>query len=119
MLISRLECVIAGHSRTVRLSPGTTSAGAYAREDAREEFRCNFGLNPRYREQILREPLRVSGVDENGEVRIVELAGHPFFVATLFLPQLSSTPAPPHPLIGAYLRAAAAFHDSRGNRLRA
>lgn len=98
----------------MRLTPGTTSAGAYGRDDAREEFRCNFGLNPRYRQQVLQEPLRVAGVDENGEARIIELANHPFFVATLFLPQLSSTPAAPHPLIEAYLRAAAAFHDLRG-----
>jgi CTP synthase (UTP-ammonia lyase) len=43
----------------------------------------------------------------------MELMNHRFFVATLFLPQLSSSPATPHPLIMAYLRAAAVFHDSR------
>jgi CTP synthase (UTP-ammonia lyase) len=76
-------------------------------------FRCNFGLNPRYRERILGEPLRVAGVDDEGEVRVVELGNHPFFVATLFLPQLSSTPAAPHPLIVGFLRAAETFRDSR------
>jgi CTP synthase (UTP-ammonia lyase) len=116
LLISRLECTIAGQARTVRLAPGTTTARAYGREQATEAFRCTFGLNPRYRAKILSEPLRVGGVDENGEVRVVELGGHPFFVATLFLPQLSSTPAAPHPLVLAYLRAAVAFRDSRGIR---
>ena len=113
LLISRLECSIAGQTRTVRITPGTRTARAYGREEAQEAFRCNFGLNPRYREKILSEPLRVAGVDDDGEVRVVELANHRFFVATLFLPPLSSTPAAPHPLVVAYLRAAAAFHAAR------
>lgn len=117
-LISRLECRIAGETRTVRLLPGSASVHAYGREEAEEAFRCHFGLNPKYRLKVLTDPLRVAGVDDNGEVRVVELSNHPFFVATLFLPQLASTPTAPHPLIVAYLRAAAAFHDSRGVRSR-
>ena len=116
LLISRLECSIAGESRTVRILPGTTTRSAYDRGEAEEAFRCHFGLNPKYRARVLSEPLRVAGVDDSGEVRVVELGHHPFFVATLFLPQLTSTPVAPHPLIVAYLRAAAAFHDSRGAR---
>jgi CTP synthase (UTP-ammonia lyase) len=86
---------------------------AYGREEATEQFHCNFGLNPSYRELVVGEPLRVAGTDREGEVRVVELRNYRFFVATLFLPQLSSRPETPHPLIVAYLRAAVAFHDSR------
>ena len=57
--------------------------------------------------------LDITGVDQQGEARIVELKKHYFFVATLFLPQLSSFPEMPHPLIMAYLRAAMAFHELR------
>jgi CTP synthase (UTP-ammonia lyase) len=39
----------------------------------------------------------------------VELAGHHFFLATLFQPQLSSSPQKPHPLLTAFVRAAAEF----------
>ena len=46
------------------------------------------------------------GVDQDGEARVLELPDHRFFVATLFVPQLSSSPGSPHPLIVAYLRAA-------------
>jgi CTP synthase (UTP-ammonia lyase) len=115
-LISRLECSLAGEARSVRLLPGTTTVRAYGREEAEEAFRCNFGLNPEHRAKVVSGSLRVAGVDDSGEVRVVELGNHPFFVATLFLPQLSSTPAAPHPLIVAYLRAAAAFRGSRGIR---
>jgi CTP synthase (UTP-ammonia lyase) len=55
----------------------------------------------------------IAGEDGEGNVRIVELRSHPFFVATLFVPQLSSEPGDPHPLIVAFLEAAAAFHASR------
>jgi len=48
----------------------------------------------------------VSGIDADGEVRIVELKEHPFFIATLFVPQHRSNPEVPHPLITAYLEAA-------------
>jgi CTP synthase (UTP-ammonia lyase) len=45
-------------------------------------------------------------------VRVVELTDHRFFVATLFVPQLSSRPDAPHPLITALLKAARAQHSS-------
>ena len=40
--------------------------------------------------------------------RIVELPDHPFFLATLFLPQARSTAASPHPLLAGYAAAATA-----------
>lgn len=53
----------------------------------------------------------MSGVGEAGEIRVVELPDHPFFLATLFLPQARSSAAAPHPLLAGYpaaVRAAAA-----------
>ncbi len=54
-----------------------------------------------------RPVVRVAGVDiADGTTRIMRLAHHPFFYLTLFVPQTSSTPAAPHPLVTAYLAAA-------------
>jgi CTP synthase (UTP-ammonia lyase) len=51
----------------------------------------------------------VAGVDaEDGDVRVMRLTDHPFFVLTLFVPQTSSSPDRPHPLILGFLRAALA-----------
>jgi CTP synthase (UTP-ammonia lyase) len=47
--------------------------------------------------------LRISGTDANREARILELTGHPFFVATLFVPQLNSSDNEHHPLVAAFL----------------
>jgi CTP synthase (UTP-ammonia lyase) len=92
--------------------PGTLSRQVYGREELIEEFSCNYGLNPAYRDQICSGGLRIAGLDPDGEVRIVELSDHPYFIATLFLPQLSSKSNMPHPLILGYLRAAQAFSSN-------
>jgi CTP synthase (UTP-ammonia lyase) len=84
----------------------------YQNEAVTEQFRCNYGLNPNYQAEISRSGLQIAGIDLAGEVRIVELPRHRFFMATLFLPQLSSTPERPHPLILAYLKAAVAFRTA-------
>jgi len=72
-----------------------------------EDFACNYGLNPLYQDRLRTEELRVSGYDEDGAVRIVELSSRPFFIATLFLPQMRSSAEKPHPLMLAYLKATA------------
>jgi CTP synthase (UTP-ammonia lyase) len=78
-----------------------------------EQFRCSYGLNPNYLPDFSSGPLKITATDASGEARIIELAGHPFFVATLFLPQHVSRPGVPHPLVLAYVEAADAFHRRR------
>ena len=108
LVISKLACSLVGQAQTVEIMPGTRARRAYGADRVVEQFRCSYGLNPLYRETIGSGPLEVAGVDANRAVRIVELPAHPFYVATLFLPQLSSSPGEPHPLILAYLKAATA-----------
>lgn len=93
-------------ARPVRILPGTRLYAAYGREEASEEFFCNYEVNPEYREALERAGLRVSAVGEAGEVRAVELPGCRFFVATLFQPQLAPLGERPHPVLAAYLLAA-------------
>lgn len=64
-----------------------------------ERSHCSFGINPAYRERFKRSGFRVAGTDERGEARLTEREGHPFFVGSLFQPQLGSTPEHPHKLI--------------------
>jgi CTP synthase (UTP-ammonia lyase) len=73
-----------------------------------EDYYCNYGLNPEYRSRIEETGLHVTGSDEEDEVRIVELEGHPFFVATLFCFQTRSRPDEPHPLVAGFVDAARA-----------
>jgi CTP synthase (UTP-ammonia lyase) len=104
-VISRLACSLVGTLGTVQLKAGSRVARAYGQTQTQEQYLCNFGLNPEYMERLRASDLRIVGTDQNAAVRAVELADHPFFVGTLFLPQLRSTEAAPHPVILAFVRA--------------
>jgi CTP synthase (UTP-ammonia lyase) len=112
LVISKLACSLAGTSQAVRIVPGTLAHQAYGKEEAVEQFRCSYGINPEYRGAIEDGALKVAGLGPDGEVRIIELSGYRFFIATLFLPQISSSAEAPHPLLVAYLKAALAFKTS-------
>ncbi|MEA3145947.1 MAG: hypothetical protein QOI53_1404, partial [Verrucomicrobiota bacterium] len=52
-----------------------------------------------------RPDLVISGQDLNGEIRIIEIPHHPFFLGTLFVPQNQSSESKPHPLVIGFLEA--------------
>jgi CTP synthase (UTP-ammonia lyase) len=109
LFISKLVCSLAGQSQTIKITQGSNAHQAYGRQEVTEQFYCNYGLNPRFRDEVEKGKLKITGVDLEGEVRIVALSDHRFYIATLFLPQVLSKPESPHPLIVDYLRAAVAF----------
>ena len=106
LFVTPLSCSVAGQTMTVHIKDGTRAAAAYASLTATEKYYCNFGLNPSYLDTIVQAGLQVSGTDQDGEPRILELPDRSFYVATLFVPQTSSTPSSPHPLIAALVAAA-------------
>jgi CTP synthase (UTP-ammonia lyase) len=106
LFISELSCSLAGRTMAVELLAGSRAAQFYGGTGASERYYCNFGLNPEHQRLLDEGGLRVVGVDQDGEARVLELPDRRFYVATLFVPQLSSAPGAPHPLIVAYLRAA-------------
>jgi CTP synthase (UTP-ammonia lyase) len=106
LFITELSCSLAGQKMAVKLSGDSRAAQFYARTEIAEEYYCNFGLNPEHQRLLDEGGLRVVGVDGDGEARVLELPDYRFFIATLYVPQLSSSPESPHPLITAYLRAA-------------
>jgi CTP synthase (UTP-ammonia lyase) len=93
------------------LVPGTRLADIYSSTETHEEYFCNYEVNPAYVGRFQDAGLLVSAWGDKQAVRAVELRGKHFFVATLFQPQLSSTVDAPHPLVLAYLRAAAEFRQ--------
>jgi len=103
-----------GQQRTVAIRPGTRAGDLYGIPSADENFYCNYGINPQWVRRLEAGGLSVSGVGDEGEVRIMELPGHPFYVVTLFLPQARSTPAEPHPLVVGFADAARAWRASSG-----
>ena len=107
LFVTPLSCSLAGRTLPITLSPESRAAGMYGTTDAVERYYCNFGLNPAYQDQLHHKGFRIVGTDVNGEARILELPTHRFYIGTLFVPQVQSEPGKPHPLVIAFLEAAA------------
>jgi CTP synthase (UTP-ammonia lyase) len=105
LFVTPLSCSLAGQALTVDVHPLARAGDAYGAARVTERYYCNFGLDPDRVDDLVAGGLCVSGRDDLGEVRIVELPHHRFFVATLFVPQARSTPAEPHPLVTALVAA--------------
>lgn len=103
LFISQLACSLAGQTMQLSFLPGSQIAAIYRATLATEEYYCNFGVNPDHLSDLKSGPLKVTGSDSEGEVRVVELPEHPFFLGTLFVPQARSTRENPHPLVTAFL----------------
>ena len=106
-VIVRLECSLKGHEEAVMIVPGTRAAKISGPGRRTERYHCDYGLNSAYLERLSQGGLSFSGFDDDGQVRIAELPGHPFFVATLFQPELHGDGSQPHPIIVAMAQAAA------------
>lgn len=105
--IAPLSCSLVERSGKVLFAPGSRIRAAYGRDFAEEPYHCSYGLNPRYASLLHGRSLKVVAVDEDGDARAVELDGHSFFVATLFQPERAALHDRSHPLVEAYLAAAA------------
>ena len=105
-LIVPLACSLAGHEGTVRVTAGSLAEAALGAERTVERYHCSYGLSPAFPGVLREHGVRFTGVDENGEVRIAELPGHPFFLVTLFQPELAGDGSRAHPIIKAFATAA-------------
>jgi CTP synthase (UTP-ammonia lyase) len=85
----------------LNFAEGSQVAKIYGENSAIEEYYCNFGVNPEKIELLKSGSLQITGSDVEGEIRVIELPDHPFFLATLFVPQARSTSSRPHPLVSA------------------
>jgi len=77
------------------------------KDTVEEEFFCNYEVNPEYEYAAMEAGFPVVARGAQNEVRAIESPTHRFFLATLFQPQLSSKPDNPHPIILAFVQAAA------------
>jgi CTP synthase (UTP-ammonia lyase) len=106
-VIAPLECALVEVTAPVRLFSGTRIASAYGAHESVEGYHCRYGLNRAFQAALVAGPLRAAAEDPAGEIRAVELDGHPFFVATLFQPERAALAAKPAPLVQAFVKACA------------
>jgi CTP synthase len=103
-------------AQPAHIVPGTLAARAYEQEVVYERHRHRFEVNPAYHDVLREHGLVISATDKDGRlVEIVELPGHPFFVAGQFHPELRSRPTHPHPLFRDFVGAAVAERSRRSS----
>jgi CTP synthase len=97
------------------LTPGTIVAEAYGEPVVSERHRHRFEFNPQYRTRFEEGGLVCSGVSPDRRlVEFIELADHPFWVATQAHPEFKSRPDRPHPLFRELIGAALAHRAAHG-----
>ncbi|MFJ6776470.1 hypothetical protein ACIQOV_36875 [Kitasatospora sp. NPDC091257] len=111
-VIAPLACSLVGHEGAVAITPGSLAERVLGATRTQERYHCAYGLNSAYLDRLTAHGLRFSGADASGEVRVLELPGHPFFLASLFQPELSGDGTRAHPMVRALARAAVAHADS-------
>jgi CTP synthase (UTP-ammonia lyase) len=104
---------LSGSVPEIRLRPGSRLQAIYQQDVVEEEFYCNYEINPEYEYCLMEAGLPIVARGANGEVRAIEAPSHRFFLATLFQPQLASSPEKPHPLLIAFVKAAAEFSENK------
>lgn len=82
-----LSCSLVEARDTIHLQAGSLIAQAYPSLAIEEGYHCRYGVNPHLADALLSADLYATGHDAAGELRAVELHGHPFFVGTLFQPE--------------------------------
>ena len=96
-------------AQEVRISHGSLAHAVYGADLIRERHRHRYEFNNRYLQKMMNAGLRFSGFSRDGLVEIIELPGHPFFIASQYHPEFRSTPRDGHPLFTGFIRAARDF----------
>lgn len=90
-----------------RLKEDTLARQLYDQEVIYERHRHRYEFNNAYRTLFTESGYVVSGTSPDGRlVEMIELPGHPFFIASQFHPEFQSRPSAPHPLFLGFMAAA-------------
>src|SRR5437764_3741295 len=92
---------------TCKIEPNTLAHKIYGKSEISERHRHRYEFNREYEGPLTAGGLRISGATPDGTyVEIIELPGHPYFIACQFHPEFKSKPLEPHPLFKAFVGAA-------------
>jgi len=95
----------------IHLKEGSLAAGIYGKETIVERHRHRYEVNNHYRGRLEEAGLKISGTSIDDLVEMVELPGHPWFLASQFHPEFTSNPRDGHPLFKGFILAARRHHE--------
>jgi CTP synthase len=99
-------------AQEARLKPGSLVQSLYGKESIFERHRHRYEFNNNYLQELAAAGMNFSGFSADGLVEFIELDSHPWFVASQFHPEFTSTPRDGHPLFAGFVRAARAYRAS-------
>jgi CTP synthase len=100
-------------SYSCRLVPDSLAFKLYGEEIIHERHRHRYEFNRNYEKALTEAGLQIVGRSLDGKfVEIVEMPGHPWFVAVQFHPEFKSKPLRPHPLFMGFVEAAKRRQDA-------
>lgn len=117
-VVAALSCSLVGQRREIRPVAGTRLASLVGDRPFSGFHYCSFGLNPEYRDRLAGAGLIASAFADDADVEAIELPSHPFYLATLFQPQVETLGSDTlHPILSALVAAArsSASHSSRAH----
>jgi len=90
-----------------RLQSDSLAFQMYQKDVITERHRHRYEFNNQYFEKLEKAGMRFSGKSIDGRlVEVVEIPGHPWFLACQFHPEFTSTPRKGHPLFSGFVVAA-------------
>jgi CTP synthase len=97
-----------------KLAAGSKARQVYGEDIVYERHRHRYEVNNAFRVKLGEQGLVFSGVSPDDKlVEIIELADHPFFMASQFHPEFKSRPNRPHPLFREFVASAVAHKAGR------
>jgi CTP synthase (UTP-ammonia lyase) len=105
-VIVELECSLVGHEGSITLAPGSLMQRIMGVDRSVERYHCAYGIDRAYIDTLEQHGVRFTAHDEDGAPRALELDDHPFFLGTLFQPELAGDGTRAHPVIRAFAEAA-------------
>ena len=99
-------------AQEARLVAGSLVRTLYGKESIFERHRHRYEFNNNYLDELAAAGMRFSGFSTDGLVEFIELPAHPWFVASQFHPEFTSTPRDGHPLFTGFIHAARHYRAS-------
>ena len=101
-------------SQDCHLVPGSQAQKIYESDLIRERHRHRYEVNNNYRALLESEGLVIGGLSfDKTLVETIELPDHPWFFASQFHPEFTSTPREGHPLFRQFIKAAILYSSGR------
>jgi CTP synthase len=93
-------------AQEAKLVAGSLVRSIYGKESIFERHRHRYEFNNHYLAELTAAGMGFSGFSADGLVEFIEVRSHPWFVASQFHPEFTSTPRDGHPLFAGFVRAA-------------